>query len=117
MPATAVASSRSQRRLGVDFDFVFTAEDIGSYKPSIRNFEYMRDRLAEAGYAKQEILHCAQSLFHDHAPANAVGLGSAWINRQAGRAGATPPANPAPRFDFEFPNLSSLADAVEESAP
>jgi len=103
----------SQSRLGIEFDHVFTAEDIGSYKPSLRNFEYMMERLAAEGFAKEEILHTAQSLFHDHAPANRVGLHSAWINRQAGRPGATPTLDPMPRFDYEFADLKSLADAVE----
>jgi len=105
--------ARSQARLGVDFDFVFTAEDVGSYKPSLRNFEYMLDKLAVARFGKEDILHTAQSLFHDHEPANRMGLRSAWINRQAGRPGATPALESMPGFDFEFPTLSAMASAVE----
>jgi 2-haloacid dehalogenase len=104
----------SARRLGIEFDHVFTAQDIGSYKPAIRNFEYLIDRLDHEGYRREEILHTAQSLFHDHIPANAVGLASAWINRQAGHAGATPSPTVEPHFDFEFPTLAAMARAVEQ---
>jgi 2-haloacid dehalogenase len=77
----------SSRRLGVTFDQVLTAEEIGSYKPDLRNFEYLLSRVAEAGIAKAELLHVAQSLFHDHVPANRMNIASAWIDRRAGKAG------------------------------
>jgi 2-haloalkanoic acid dehalogenase type II len=32
-------------RLGVAFDAVYTAQDIGSYKPDVRNFRYLLERL------------------------------------------------------------------------
>jgi 2-haloacid dehalogenase len=44
--------ARSNERLGVEFDRVFTAEAIGSYKPDLRNFEYLLDRLGRAGWRK-----------------------------------------------------------------
>src|SRR5690606_7602532 len=68
----------SNKKLGVDFDAIYTAEDIGSYKPSLRNFEYMIEKLEALGVAKSQILHTAESLFHDHLPANQVGLRSCW---------------------------------------
>jgi 2-haloacid dehalogenase len=66
--------AHSARKLGVEFDAVYTAEDIGSYKPDGRNFEYMLARLAEQGIAREEILHTAESLYHDHIPAKRFGL-------------------------------------------
>jgi 2-haloacid dehalogenase len=66
----------------VAFDAIYTAQDIGSYKPDRRNFQYLIDRLGEQGVAKGEILHVAQSLFHDHVTAQAMGLASAWIDRR-----------------------------------
>ena len=66
--------SFSNEKLGVDFDAVYTAEDCGSYKPSARNFEYMLAKLKTIGIEKSEILHTAESLFHDHGPANEQGL-------------------------------------------
>jgi 2-haloacid dehalogenase len=103
----------SRKRLGVAFDAVYTAEDIGSYKPDPRNFRYMLDGLARSGHAAGEILHIAQSLFHDHAPANTVGLHSAWIDRRAGAAGsgATPPPPEGVRWDFHFANMAELVEA------
>ena len=105
--------SRSNQRLGVEFDHVFTAEEIGSYKPDLRNFEYLLDRLGEAGLAKGELLHTAQSLFHDHVPANRLGIASAWIDRRHDKAGsgATVMPDPAPHFHFRFTSLGELAAA------
>ena len=103
----------SNARLGVEFDHVFTAEEIGSYKPALRNFEYMLERLDGAGIAKGELLHTAQSLFHDHVPANALGIASAWIDRRHDKAGsgATVLPDPMPHFDFRFTSLGELAAA------
>ncbi|MSP52575.1 MAG: hypothetical protein EXQ91_09375, partial [Alphaproteobacteria bacterium] len=84
--------SVTNRKLAVAFDAIYTAQDIGSYKPSSRNFTYLIERLAEIGHAKSDILHVAQSLFHDHAPARSLGIATAWIDRQGGRSGATPKA-------------------------
>lgn len=103
----------SNQRLEVEFDYIFTAEDIGSYKPALRNFEYMLGRLAETGIAKDGLLHVAQSLFHDHVPANRLGIASAWIDRRHDKPGSGATAIPAemPHFDFRFTSLAELADA------
>ena len=108
----------SNRRLGVAFDAVCTAEDIGSYKPDPRNFRYMIDALGRLGHEPGDILHVAQSLFHDHAPANALGLASAWIDRRGGTAGsgATMPAESGVRYDFRFPTLAAMAEAHRRDA-
>lgn len=102
------------KRLGIAFDAIYTAQDIGSYKPDLRNFEYLLERLSEQGTGREAVLHVAQSLFHDHAPANAVGLRSVWIDRRgdAGGHGATsaPPADV--RYDARFPTLGAFAAAV-----
>jgi len=104
----------SQKRLGVTFDAVYTAQDIGSYKPDPRNFAYLLERLAENGVRKSDVLHVAQSLFHDHAPANAIGLASAWIDRRHGASGwgATVPPPPGVRYDFRFRTLGEMTEAV-----
>ena len=103
----------SNAKLGVSFDHVFTAQDIGSYKPDPRNFEYMISHLAQAGVQKQQILHTAESLFHDHVPANQAGLASAWIYRRHAQQGfgATHAPEKMPRIDFKFTSLMALADA------
>ena len=107
----------SNRKLGVEFDAIYTAEDIGSYKPSMANFEYLLARLREDhGLEKSDILHTAQSLYHDHVPARAIGLANVWIDRQrlseAGDWGATAKVDEKPDLDFMFFSMQELADAV-----
>jgi 2-haloacid dehalogenase len=105
--------AHSARRLGVTFDAVYTAEDIGSYKPDPRNFEYMLARLAEQGIGREQILHTAESLYHDHIPARRFGLATCWIHRRAGRSGhgATQAPEVEVRPDFRFATLAEMADA------
>ncbi len=102
----------TNRRLDVAFDAIHTAEEIGSYKPDLHNFHYLIDSLSKQGYGRGDILHVAQSLYHDHAPANAVGLASAWIDRRQGAQGwgATPPAAGV-HWDFRFTSLAELVEA------
>jgi 2-haloacid dehalogenase len=101
----------SNKRLQVEFDAIYTAEDIGSYKPSLRNFEYMLGKLAGRGVEKSKILHTAESLFHDHAPANSVGLASCWIYRRHDKPGFGATVNPGemPKVDFRFNSMAALA--------
>lgn len=109
-----VSFRSSNARLKVDFDAIYTAQDIGSYKPSDRSFEYMLGKLKEDfGFDKPDILHVAQSLRHDHAPANRAGLASAWIDRRHASEGwgATMPPTGTPRYDFRFESMAALADA------
>jgi 2-haloacid dehalogenase len=96
----------SARRLDVRFDWVVTAQQVGAYKPSERNFEVAFERL---GMPRERILHVAQSLFHDHVPARRLGLATAWIDRRRGRpgSGATPPAEAQP--DVAVPDMASFA--------
>jgi len=110
--------ARSLPKLGVAFDDVFTAEDIGSYKPDPRNFTFLIARMAEHGIAKENILHVAQSLFHDHAPANATGLTSVWIDRRAGKQGwgATAPPPEGVHWDYRFESMGAFADACDAAA-
>jgi 2-haloacid dehalogenase len=105
--------ARSNAKLEIVFDAVLTAEDIGSYKPSQRNFEYMLQTLAGLGLVKTEILHTAESLFHDHGPANVLGLASCWIHRRHAQSGfgATIDPQVMPRYDFRFVSLAEMAEA------
>jgi len=107
-----VSFSGSNARLGVTFDGVYTAEDIGSYKPDPRNFDYMLETLARCGIKKTDILHTAESMFHDHAPANKFGLANCWIYRRHDKDGfgATMDPGDMPTYDFRF---NSMADLVE----
>ena len=96
----------SNERLGVEFDWVVTAQQLRSYKPAERNFTLAFDRI---GLPRDRILHVAQSLFHDHAPAKALGLTTVWIDRRQGREGfgATPPAEARP--DLVVPDMRTFA--------
>lgn len=110
--------SYTARKLGVQFDGIMTAEDVGSYKPTLRNFEYMLGRLRSQGIEKDRVLHVAQSLVHDHLPAKELGLASCWISRQNGRIGAVGEAASRARYDFTFNTMGELADAHrKEVAP
>ncbi len=99
----------SNRRLGVTFEWIVTAQQAGGYKPRQANFEMLFDRLQ---VPRERILHVAQSLFHDHVPAKALGLTTVWIDRRHGRpgGGATPPANATP--DAVFFDMASFAEAA-----
>jgi 2-haloacid dehalogenase len=104
----------SNQRLGVQFSAVITAQDVGSYKPSPRNFECLLAEATRLGVEDGKLLHVAQSLFHDHVPARQAGLPTAWINRRKGRPGwgATPAPAAAVVPDWEFASMAALADAV-----
>ncbi|KAK6379734.1 hypothetical protein LTS17_005807 [Exophiala oligosperma] len=105
---------------GVDFFRVYTAQDIGSYKPDLRNFEYLLSHAKEdAGVERDEILHVAQSIFHDHVPAKKMGMSSVWINRKgAGMGSAGGIAGVHERgevgYGWRYASLGELADEVEK---
>ncbi len=105
--------AHSNAKLKVDFDAIITAEEVGSYKPDLRNFEFAFARLAEMGIRREKILHVAQSLFHDHEPAGQLGLRSVWINRRAGQTGwgatAAPRSEVTP--DLTFESMAALVEA------
>ncbi|MEM8686233.1 MAG: haloacid dehalogenase type II [Pseudomonadota bacterium] len=103
----------SNQKLEVAFDAVYTAEDIGSYKPASRNFEYMLAQLDRQGIGKVDILHTAESMFHDHAPANAHGLANCWIYRRHEKEGfgATVRPDEMPTYDFMFHSMADLVEA------
>ena len=107
----------SERKLGVRFDAVYTAEDIGSYKPAPNNFQYLVAHVREDfGLGPDAILHTAQSLYHDHQPARVMGLANAWIDRQGlsrgGAWGATSSVGEHPPTDFRFYTLEEFAAAA-----
>jgi 2-haloalkanoic acid dehalogenase type II len=110
-----VSFAGSQARLGVEFASVLTAEEIGSYKPSPRNFDALCAEVRRLGIDRGRLLHVAQSLFHDHVPAKRAGLPTVWINRRHDRPGWG--ATPAPRAevtpDWEFSSMVAFASAVE----
>jgi 2-haloacid dehalogenase len=104
----------SEQRLGVSFDVVVTAQRAGRYKPDPAGFRLAHERIErELGVSKDRILHVAQSLFHDHVPAKALGMQTVWIDRREGRAGGATPAAAAVEPDARFSTMRAFAqDAV-----
>jgi len=104
--------AKSNVKLGVEFDRVLTAEEIGSYKPDVRNFEYAIRVLGEMGVARAKILHVAQSLYHDIVPAKSLGLRTVWVNRRKGRSGGGATLSPRgdAKPDLEVASMAELAE-------
>ncbi|KAI9446830.1 HAD-like protein [Lactarius indigo] len=108
---------------GFAFDAVYTAEDVGSYKPDPRNFEYAVAQLRadDPTLEREQILVVAQSLRHDHVPARALGLSSVWIDRPDAVTcidGNGVPKERAAKEAFarwRFLDLREFANAVEEA--
>ncbi|MEM6589476.1 MAG: haloacid dehalogenase type II [Pseudomonadota bacterium] len=108
-----VSFAHSNAKLGVTFDAAYTAGDIGSYKPDPRNFDYMLENLARMGMSQHQILHTAESMFHDHAPANAFGLSNCWIYRRHDQKGFGATMNPGemPRYNMMFHSMAEMVEA------
>jgi 2-haloalkanoic acid dehalogenase type II len=105
----------SNTRLNVSFDAILTAQDIGSYKPSPANFDALLAKLGEMSIPRDRLLHVAQSLFHDHVPAKAIGLPTVWIDRRSDKTGtgATPTPGSSVQPDWTFTSMGAFADAVK----
>ncbi|MGD1712771.1 haloacid dehalogenase type II [Dapis sp. BLCC M172] len=99
----------SAKHLQVEFDFVITAAQVKSYKPSKNNFEVAIKKMA---ISPEKLLHIAQSIYHDIVPAKAMGLSTIWVNRRQGKEGfgATLPASGKP--DLEVPDLKTLVSLI-----
>lgn len=91
--------------LGIEFDHVVTAGQLGSYKPSRENFIRA---LEIFGVEKEEILHVAQSVYHDIRPSNTLGWNNVWVNRY----GEGERTDPAEFPDLEVPDLASLVRII-----
>lgn len=101
--------AQSNRHLGVEFDAVITAQQVGSYKPAYGHFQ---QALRQLGVAKEQILHVAQSPFHDHVPAKALGFTTVWVNRPSilPDQGLSLPVDATP--DLEVLDMASLVSAI-----
>ncbi len=105
---------RTNALLGSEFDAVVSAEEVGAYKPDHRMFLRAFEVLEGMNVDRDEILHVAQSLYHDHAPANALGLTTVWVDRRAGRAGdgATPVPSTFVQPDHRVETMGGLAELL-----
>ncbi|KAF1815638.1 HAD-like protein, partial [Eremomyces bilateralis CBS 781.70] len=101
---------------GMKFDAVYTAEKIGSYKPDPRNFEYLLENVKrQFGVEKGEVLHVAQSIFHDHQTVGKMGLKNVWVDRKA-VLGGTAASSPEVTWNWTVESLGELAEMVEKEA-
>ncbi|KXT06439.1 hypothetical protein AC578_6088 [Pseudocercospora eumusae] len=101
---------------GCHFDKIYTAQDIGSYKPDLRNFHYLLEHVKrDFGAEKDELCHVAQSLFHDHQPAKEVKLQSVWVDRAGFMGGNPEGAREKFGFRLRVETLQELADIVEKA--
>ena len=98
--------AQTRKHLGVEFDFVITAEQARSYKPSVNNFQLA---LRTMGLAPDRLLHAAQSIYHDAVPAQSLGIASVWVNRKSARPGVGAVRAAVGRADLEVPDMASLA--------
>jgi 2-haloacid dehalogenase len=103
--------AHSAKHLRIPFDWVITAQQVNAYKPSLKNF---KRAIEVIDLPTTKILHVAQSLYHDIAPAKSLGLATIWINRRHNREGfgATPASDVQP--DLEFPDLLSFAERLSQ---
>lgn len=110
-----VSFRQSNDRLGVEFDLVITAEDVGSYKPQRANFQALAAGLGDIGIGTDRLLHVAESLYHDHVPAKAFGLTTAWIHRRHDKDGfgatASPPQSEV-HPDWRFASMAEFGAAA-----
>jgi 2-haloacid dehalogenase len=109
-----VSFRQSNDRFGVEFDLVITAEDVGAYKPSAANFDALEQGLASLGIERQQLLHVAESLYHDHVPALGRQLSTAWIHRRHDKDGFGATATPADAVEpnWRFTSMAELAAAL-----
>jgi 2-haloacid dehalogenase len=92
----------SLTRIGVPFDETVVASEIGSYKPARAHWDVFFER---TGADRAGHVHVGASLFHDIAPACALGLRTAWINRLG--------EQPEPQPDAELHSLDGLGPTLD----
>lgn len=101
---------------GCDFDAIYTAEDIGSYKPDVKNFHYLLDHLKkDFGIEQADLVHVAQSLFHDHGPAKDLHLSSVWVDRKGFMGGEVEDSQTKFAYQLRVETLGELANIVDRA--
>jgi putative hydrolase of the HAD superfamily len=110
-----VAFTNCANKLGLPFHDSVTMDEVGFAKPDPRFFFYNLGRQSADGFKQDEILHVAQSQYHDIGVARELGYKVCWIERRQGLKGfgGTPVPKEVTKPDFHFATLGQLADAVE----
>ena len=98
--------AETQKLLKVKFDYVITAQQARSYKPSLNNFRLALERI---GTGPERLLHAAQSVYHDVVPAQSLGIATVWVNRQSARPGVGAVRKAEATPDLEVADLATLA--------
>ena len=97
------------KHLQVEFDWIITAEQVKSYKPSPRNFEFAIQKM---GISPDKLLHVAESIYHDVIPVKAMGLSTVWVNRRVGKEGFGATKAASGEADLEVPDLKTLVSLM-----
>jgi putative hydrolase of the HAD superfamily len=107
-----------EKELGEPFYATFTTDDTNTEKPDPAFFEQVFAFVAGDGGSKAQILHVAQSQYHDIGISRKLGLTNCWIERRHGQKGYGGTIEPAEftRPDYHFTSMAALADAVEAEA-
>lgn len=101
---------------GCHFDAIYTAQDIGSYKPDLKNFHYLLEHAkSELGVEKEQLVHVAQSLFHDHRPAKQMDISSVWVDRGGFIGEKTHGRQEEYGYALRVETLGELANIVQEA--
>ncbi|MDJ0635144.1 MAG: haloacid dehalogenase type II [Xenococcaceae cyanobacterium MO_188.B29] len=93
--------------LGVEFDYIITAEQVKSYKPDLKNFKYAIDLIE---FPAEQIIHAACSVYHDIIPASSLGLTTVWIDRRANQEGSGAALPATAQADLKITDLQTLAN-------
>jgi 2-haloacid dehalogenase len=101
----------TQPQLGVKFDEIITAQQVGAYKPSLKVFELALSRI---GVPAERILHIGQSIYHDVIPAQSLGLSAVWVNRPSPRTGVGAVKAAEGRPELEVSSLAQLVSAARQ---
>lgn len=115
--ADRVAYTAYAHRLGLPFHDAVTCDETQTAKPDPRFFDFNRGRQSAHGFQQSEILHVAQSQYHDIGVARELGYKVCWIERRQKQKGfgGTPVPATVTTPDFHFATLGELADAVDAS--
>lgn len=95
---------KTKANIGIDFAVTVTAQQAASYKPTLKPFQMALKKLdAKPG----GVLHVSSGFRYDIPPARKLGIRTAWVNRKSEQAPRSE------RADYEFKDLTELADFVE----
>lgn len=115
--AQSWAFDNYQKKLGMPFHKGFTVDDTGVEKPDPVFFEHVFTDLIKEGVEKGDILHVAQSQYHDIGISRRLGMTNCWIERRHDKAGYGGTISPDSFTEpsYHFTTLAGLADAITEA--